>query len=378
LSPSQTALVALENGRVFRGTGFGARGEAAGEIVFNTSLTGYQEILTDPSYHGQIVVMTTPLIGNTGVNRLDTESARPWLQGFVVRELSPLVSSWRAEEDLSSYLEKAGVVAVSGVDTRALTRCLRAEGALKAVVASGPDLDPEALVEAARRHPGLEGRDLASVVSRAAVEEFRAGGAPWFEPTGGLRRYRVVAYDFGIKTTILRRLVDHGCDPVVVPAGTRADEVLELRPDGVFLSNGPGDPAAVTGAIAEVRRLIGRVPLFGICLGHQLLGLALGARTFKLKFGHHGGNHPVKKLATGQVEITAQNHGFAVDPESLPAACEATHVNLNDGTLEGFHHRELPLAAVQYHPESSPGPHDSQYLFDDFITLMNSVQPGRA
>jgi carbamoyl-phosphate synthase small subunit len=375
LSPTQTAYVALENGRVFRGYAFGATGRSAGEAVFNTSLSGYQEIFTDPSYRGQIVVMTCPQVGNTGINSLDMESHRPWLSGVVVRELSPRSSNWRSEQDLAAYLAAHGVIGVGGVDTRALTLELRERGALRAVLACGDSLDPDRLVAEAAEHPGLEGRDLVREVSREQPERYDRGGDSWFRPVEGAGRYRVVAYDFGIKTSILRRLVDHGCDVTVVPAATSARQVLALEPDGVFLSNGPGDPAPLAGIIEQVRALIGKRPLFGICLGHQILALALGGRTYKLKFGHHGGNHPVKNLLTGGIEITAQNHGFAVEPDSLPPDCEPTLLNLNDRTLEGFRHRELPLMAVQYHPESSPGPHDSHYLFEEFTRLMDGQRP---
>lgn len=370
IMPNPNATLALENGRLFRGRSFGCPGTSRAEVVFNTSLTGYQEILTDPSYRGQIVVMTAPQIGNTGVTPEDEESARVWVEGFVVRELTPVTSNWRARGDLDGYLRDRGVVGISEIDTRALTLELREEGALKGVISS-EDLAPDELVAMARAVPGMVGRDLVSEVTAPSPFPWSEDAGPWGGPRGERAARRVVAYDFGIKRNILRQLVHHGAHLTVVPATTSAADVLALNPEGVFLSNGPGDPAALTAIIAEVKRLVGRVPVFGICLGHQLAGLALGASSFKLKFGHHGGNHPVRHAATGKVEITTQNHGFAVDPESLPAEAEATHWNLNDGTLEGFRHRGIPLIAVQYHPEAAPGPHDSNYLFGSFFGLMD-------
>ncbi len=375
---SAPALLALADGTVFRGRAFGARAEAVGELVFNTSMTGYQEILTDPSYEGQLVAMTYPEIGNVGVNREDVESRRPWVRGFVVREYRPVPSSWRAEESLGDYLARHGIPGIEGLDTRALVRHLRDHGAQEAVLSS-VDLDPARLVAKAKASPGLVGRDLVRTVTCAEPYEWTQG--PWRLGRGyataaecaaarGGRVLRVIAYDFGIKWNILRGLVGAGCAVRVVPAGTPAADVLAARPDGVFLSNGPGDPDAVAGAPETVAALLGRVPVFGICLGHQILALALGGRTFKLKFGHHGGNQPVKDLTTGRVEITAQNHGFAVDADSLGGRATVTHVNLNDRTVEGLVVRDAPAFSVQYHPEASPGPHDARYLFRRFVELM--------
>ncbi len=368
------AILALENGTILTGEAFGAEGEVTGEAVFNTGLAGYQEIFTDPSYAGQIVAMTFPMIGNTGVNGEDLESARPQAAGVVVREYSGTYSNFRAGESLGNWLRRWGIPAIQGVDTRMLTRMIRSEGAMRAAIATG-DVDPARLLNRVAESPGMAGRNLAGMVScsvpfhwdERAVAPFTP--APLSSPLP--RRFSVVAYDFGVKHTILRRLAAYGCDVTVVPSGYPAAEVLARRPDGVFLSNGPGDPAAVRDGIAAVRELIGAVPIFGICLGHQLLALALGGSTYKLKFGHRGCNHPVRNLLTGSVEITSQNHGFAVHPGSLdPGEVEITHVNLNDGTNEGFRHRRHPLFSVQYHPEASPGPHDSDYLFRDFIHLM--------
>ncbi len=370
---SDTATLALEDGRIFRGRAFGAKVERTGEIVFNTSLSGYQEIFTDPSYCGQIVVLTNPEIGNYGLNALDEESTKPFIEALVVREYSPLASNWRSEVVLDEYLKRRGVPAISEIDTRALVRHLRNHGSMRAVLSSSNG-DEKSLVEKARRSPSMVGLDLARVVTCKEPYDWRqpsanvfAGKESRFNP-----RYRVVAFDFGIKHNILRRLTDAGCAVSVVPAQTTAEDVLAMKPDGVFLSNGPGDPEPVGYAIKTIQGLLGKRPIFGICLGHQLLGLALGGKTFKLKFGHHGGNQPVKNLQTGKVEITAQNHGFAVDPDSLNLAdVEITHLNLNDHTCEGLRHRSLPLFSVQYHPEASPGPHDAGYLFDDFIRLMS-------
>jgi carbamoyl-phosphate synthase small subunit len=370
------AVLALEDGRVFRGRADGARGECFGEVVFNTSLSGYQEILTDPSYAGQIVILTYPHIGNYGTNPLDCEAARPYAEGLVVRELSQLASNWRSEEDTSAFLTQYGVPVISDIDTRALVRHLRNHGAMRGVISTA-DLDAESLVRKVKASPSMVGLDLASTVTTPTRYD-------WAEPSGLLtgehgtappERFRVVAYDFGIKQNILRRLVDVGCHVLVVPAKTAAREVLALKPDGVFLSNGPGDPEPVEYAAKNVRELAGRVPVFGICLGHQIIGLALGGKTYKLKFGHHGGNHPVLNLETRKVEITAQNHGFAVDPDSLKASeVVLTHKNLNDDTLEGLRHRTMPLFSVQYHPEASPGPHDSAYLFDRFVKMMEEFK----
>jgi carbamoyl-phosphate synthase small subunit len=371
------AVLALEDGTFFEGKGFGRSSETFGEVVFNTALCGYQEVLTDPSYRGQVVVMTYPHIGNYGVNREDVESLHPQVAGFVVREISTRASSWRASGELHRYLDEAGVVGISEIDTRALTRHIRTRGAMRGVI-SAVELDPEVLVRRARESPSMIGLDLAREVTCDASHSFEDPAIQ-----GGAGRFRVVAYDFGMKRNILHLLAASGCDVTVVPATTAADEVLAHDPDGIFLSNGPGDPEPCTYAIRAARELIGRRPMFGICLGHQILGLACGGKTFKLKFGHRGANHPVQNLRTGQIEITAQNHGFAVDPAlfSKPEY-ELTHVNLNDGTVEGFRHRDLPVFSVQYHPEASPGPHDSHYLFREFIEEMAvrraSVRPDLA
>ena len=363
----------------------GARTRRCGEVVFNTSLTGYQEVFTDPSYAGQIVCLTYPHIGNVGANLDDEESPRPYIEALVVREFSLLASNWRSTESAQIYLSRHEIPVIWDFDTRALVRHIRTVGALRGVVAT--DGTPaEMLVHEARAVPKMAGLELASRVTCARPYPWRKGSieltaAPWREEMGEAvspseaQRFRVVAYDFGIKQNILRLLVDHNCDVTVVPAKTSAEDVLALRPDGVFLSNGPGDPEPVTYAVENIRKLLGRVPILGICLGHQLCGLALGGRTFKLKFGHHGANHPVKNLLTNRVEITAQNHGFAVDPDSLPASeVEITHVNLNDHTNEGMRHRTLPMFSVQYHPEASPGPHDSHYLFRQFCDLMKETK----
>jgi carbamoyl-phosphate synthase small subunit len=376
--PAEPALLALADGTVFRGRAFGALGEVAGELVFNTSMTGYQEILTDPSYEGQLVAMTYPEIGNVGVNREDVESRRPYVRGFVVREYREVPSSWRAEESLGAYLARHGIPGIEGIDTRALVRHLRDRGSQEAVLSS-VDLDAKRLVRRAKESPGLVGRDLVRDVTCPEPYDWTEG--PWrlgrgyvsAEETAAMRErrpYRVVAYDFGIKRNILRSLVGVGCEVRVVPAATPAREVLAMQPDGVFLSNGPGDPDAVPGAREAVAELLGKLPVFGICLGHQIMGLALGGRTYKLKFGHHGGNQPVKDLTTGKVEITAQNHGFAVDIESLHDRAEVTHLNLNDRTVEGLTVKGQPTFSVQYHPEASPGPHDARYLFTRFTELM--------
>jgi carbamoyl-phosphate synthase small subunit len=367
-----TAILALADGSVFEGTAFGARGEATGEVVFNTSMTGYQEILTDPSYCGQLVAMTYPEIGNVGVNLEDVESSRPYVEGFIVKEYWPTPSNWRARQSLGDYLAAHGIPGIQGIDTRAVVRLLRDKGNLNGVLSS-QDLDRERLLRRAREAPSMEGQDLVGRVSCATPYDWDEG--PWTLAGGYARAAQpgtrfVVAYDFGIKRNILRNLVANGCRVRVVPATTPAADVLAMRPDGVFLSNGPGDPAAVPYAAEAVRQLIGKTPIFGICLGHQICGLALGGTTYKLKFGHHGGNQPVMDLTTHKVEITSQNHGFAVDVGSLGGKAELTHVNLNDQTVEGLRLTDLPLFSVQYHPESSPGPHDANYLFRRFVDLM--------
>ena len=367
------ARLVLRDGRVFRGEALGAVGEASGEVIFNTAMQGYQEILTDPSYRGQIVAMTYPMIGNYGLNPEDAESWRPWVNGFVVKEASAYPSSWRGRISLDAFLQEHGIVGIQGIDTRALTRHLRDHGAQDGIISS-VTADEAALRERARALPGLIGRDL---VSEVTVEQpFTWDESTWDRARGYTRpptaRFSVVAYDAGIKLNILRQLRSVGCEVTVVPATTEAGAVLDMKPDGVFLSNGPGDPEGVPYLIEAVRRLVGRVPIFGICLGHQILGLAAGGRTYKLPFGHHGANHPVKDLATGKIEITAQNHGFAVDPESVArAGWEPSHVNLNDGTCEGMRHPGLRAFSVQYHPEASPGPHDASHLFHRFAALLH-------
>jgi carbamoyl-phosphate synthase small subunit len=371
------AVLALEDGTWFRGTAAGAEGLAGGEVVFNTAMTGYQEVLTDPSYAGQIVTMTCPEIGNYGVSSADVESRRPQIAGFIVREESPVASNWRAQGTLHDYLVANGIVAIAGIDTRALTRRLRSGGVMRGVIGTGADLDPAALVERANGVPKMEGSDLVRVVTSEQPFDWPEEDPDEFGVSLDRRpgrRLKIAAYDFGMKWNILRRLSAHGCDVRVYPAGTPASDLLATSPDGVFLSNGPGDPAPLTYAIDNAKALVdANVPVFGICLGHQILGLAMGGSTFKLKFGHRGANHPVKKLETGKIEITSQNHGFAVDPESLPPDVAVTHVNLYDGTVEGLRHRSRPVFSVQYHPEASPGPHDADYLFDDFIRLIEGA-----
>ena len=379
MGKTMKCYLALEDGTIFEGTQFGAVGEKTGEVVFNTSMTGYQEILTDPSYKGQIVTMTYPLIGNYGVNELDLESATPKAEGFIVREVSSLASNYRSSLTLDEYLKKHGVIGITGVDTRALTRHLRTRGAMKGII-STEHRDKQDLVRRAKESPGLVGRDLVKEVTCANIYRWDEQGkesAPWKmgDAKGelGESQFRVAAMDFGIKKNILRVLRQNGCDVTVFPADATAEEIMALKPNGVFLSNGPGDPEGVPYAIETVRKLVGQVPIFGICLGHQLLGLALGGKTYKLKFGHRGANQPVMEMASGKVEITAQNHGFAVDPTSLsPDEVELTHVNLNDKTCEGMRHKKHPVFSVQYHPESSPGPHDSRYLFERFIDAMKA------
>ena len=368
------AILALEDGTWFRGAAAGATGEARGEVVFNTSMTGYQEVLTDPSYSGQIVTMTCPEIGNYGISAEDVESRGPQVAGFVIRDESPMASNWRSDMTLREYLVANRIVAISDIDTRALTRQLRSGGVMRGVIATGAQLDPAALVERARSIPQMEGSDLVRGVTTEHAFDWPEEDSGEFGVTPARlpnKRLKIAAYDFGLKWNILRRLSAHGFDVRVYPATTPASELLATKPDGIFLSNGPGDPAPLTYAIANAKTLVASsVPVFGICLGLQILGLAMGGSTFKLKFGHRGANHPVKKLSTGKVEITSQNHGFAVDPASLPDDVEVTHVNLYDGTIEGLRHKTQPVFCVQYHPEASPGPHDADYLFDDFLNLI--------
>jgi carbamoyl-phosphate synthase small subunit len=397
--PAGRAILALEDGRVFKGRSAGAITRRGGEVVFNTGLTGYQEVFTDPSYSGQIVCLTYPHIGNVGTNLDDEESPSPYIEALIVREFSPLASNYRSSETTQDYLVRHNVPVIWDMDTRALVRHLRSVGALRGVV-STDGTPAEKLIAEAKALPHMAGQELASRVTAPKTYSWTQGSIALATPLavaaaagagkrGGTKaaaaarsngnaeqkRYKVVAYDFGIKQNILRLFVDHGCDVTVVPAQTSAEDVLAMKPQGVFLSNGPGDPEPITYAVANIRKLVGRVPMFGICLGHQLCGLALGGKTFKLKFGHHGVNHPVKNLLTQKVEITSQNHGFCVDPESLPSSdVEITHVNLNDHTNEGMRHRSMPLFSVQYHPEASPGPHDARYLFDEFLNMMKEAK----
>jgi carbamoyl-phosphate synthase small subunit len=389
-----TAILALEDGRCFHGQPFGAAGTALGEMVFNTSMTGYQEVITDPSYRGQIVAMTCPQIGNYGVNSLDAESREPHVRGFVIEELSDIASNWRSETSLNDYLLRWKIPGIQGIDTRALTKHLRQRGAMRACITTTAASDEEA-IRIAQSGEGMVGMDFVREVTAPApfqwdpddrqsrvwtiVKGDGASDVDLDESGESFRKlppiaHRVIAYDFGLKHNILRHLRQEGFGVTVVPAATPAADVLAMKPDGVFLSNGPGDPAALDYAHQTVRALIGKAPIFGICLGHQVLGYAFGGKTFKLKFGHHGGNQPVKDLRTGKVTITAQNHGFAVDPESLPANIEVTHVNLNDGTVEGMSHREAPVFSVQYHPEAAPGPHDATYFFGQFRKLIEDAR----
>lgn len=353
------AILALEDGTIFKGFSFGAKGTSCGEVVFNTSMTGYQEILTDPSYKGQIVAMTYPLIGNYGINTKDIESRKIFLEGFIVKENSGITSNWRSQKGLDDYLKENNIIGIEGVDTRALTRHIRLQGAMKAVI-STEDLNDKSLVEKAKSSPGLIGRDLVKEVTYNKTQHWNKEG-----------KYKVVVIDGGVKFNILRNLTKRNCKVIIVPANTDSKEILAKKPDGALLSNGPGDPAAVPYVVETVKKLIGKIPMFGICLGHQMLGLALGGRTYKLKFGHHGANHPVKDLRNGKISITVQNHGFCVDVESLNKKdVEITHVNLNDDTLEGIKHKKLPAFSVQFHPEAASGPHDAEYLFGEFVEMM--------
>jgi len=370
----EQAVLALEDGTVFEGTSFGASVERTGEVVFNTAITGYQEIFTDPSYSGQIVVLTNPQIGNYGANQADSEADGPYIEGLVVREISPVASNWRADDQAGHFLAKYGIPVIADIDTRRLVRLLRDRGAMRGIIAVG-DHDRDELIRIVRKSPGMAGQNLVCKVSTAKTYQWSEGVEPVsvsdkISPADQAE-FHVVAYDYGIKRNILRHLVQIGSRVTVVPSNTSAADVLSLKPDGVFLSNGPGDPEPLEQESAEIRKLIGKTPVFGICLGHQLLGLAFGGKTYKLKFGHHGANHPVLNKLTNKVEITSQNHGFCVDPDSLrDSDVEITHTNLNDYTVEGMRHRSEPVFCVQYHPEAAPGPHDSHYLFHDFARLM--------
>jgi len=372
------AILALADGRIFEGKSFGATGEATGEVVFNTAMSGYQEVLTDPSYKGQMVTMTYPQIGNTGINTEDIESNGLYLSGFIVKEYQDCYSNWRAVMSLDSYLKENGVVGIQGIDTRALTRHLRDKGAQNGIV-STVDFNVQSLLAKVRAVPSMTGLDLASGVTCEKPYEWKEGlwslGQGYSPSAGTKKGYKVLAYDFGIKFNILRCLISSGCEVTVVPASFPAEEALAMNPDGIFLSNGPGDPEPMAEVIANIRKFIGKVPIFGICLGHQLLGLALGGKTMKLKFGNHGSNLPVMDLTTRKVEITSQNHGFSVDIVSLSHCSDLAHENLNDQTVEGMKHKELPIFSVQHHPEASPGPHDSLYLFERFVAMMEKNKP---
>ena len=368
------AYLALADGKVFEGEHFGAEGEVDAEIVFNTSMSGYQEVITDPSYCGQMVAMTYPLIGNYGVNPQDFESDRPHLSGFIIKELSGIASNWRSRGKLEDFLKEFGIIGIQGIDTRALTRRIREKGAQQAVL-STVTRDPDELIRKAQNSQGLEGKDMVKEVTCQSAYDWEEGEWDIFKPSPNVaadKKFFVVAYDFGIKRNILRKLVTAGCRVRVVPASTSAEEVLALKPDGVFLSNGPGDPEGVSYAIKNIKFLLGKIPIFGICLGHQILNLALNGQTFKLRFGHHGGNQPVMDTQSKKVEITSQNHGFAVAPESVGPSIDVTSINLNDQTVEGIRHKKWPIFSVQYHPEASPGPHDSSHLFQQFANLMKA------
>ena len=368
------ALLVLADGKIYEGEHFGSEGEVEAEIVFNTSMSGYQEIITDPSYCGQMVVMTYPLIGNYGVNPEDFESDRPHLSGFIIKELSKVQSNWRSRGSLEEFLKETNVFGIQGIDTRALTRRIREKGSQQAILSTDTS-DPQRLIEKVRKSPGLIGRDLVKEVTCKNAYDWNE--SEWTIQSGKTklkevkdRPYNVLVYDFGVKRNILRKLTRAGCKVRVVPANTPADEVLATRPDGIFLSNGPGDPAAVPYAIDNVKTILGKVPVFGICLGHQILSLALKGKTYKLRFGHHGGNQPVLDVKSGKIEITSQNHGFAVEQNSFDSDVDITFLNLNDDTVEGIQHKSWPVFSVQYHPEASPGPHDSEHLFYKFVNLM--------